>query len=132
MSPLKRNNSKPEWHIQQALIEFLEHREWEVDATHGSVYQTGFPDLFIQHVRWGTRWIDCKVKGRYSFTNAQKIKWPKWEKKGTGIWILTAADQSEYDKLFKPPNFRDYWKAKWGDLPDIDKLLDEIRNERRS
>jgi len=103
-----------------------------VDHTHGSIYQTGFPDLYCQHVRWGPRWIDVKVKGRYSFTNAQRIKWPQWEKKGTGIWIIVDATEEEYAKLFQPPNLRDYWKKSWGELPDIDKLLDEIRNERLS
>ncbi len=25
-----------------------------------------------------------------------------------------------------PPNWRDYWKPSWGDVPDIDGLLDEL------
>ena len=33
---------------------------------------------------------------------------------GIGIWILTAATQDEYDKLFKLPNWRAYWKESWG------------------
>jgi hypothetical protein len=52
-----------------------------------------------------------------------------WEQHGVGIWILTSATQAEYDRLFKPPNWRDFWKAKWGELPDIDKLLSEITAE---
>ena len=31
-----------------------------VEHTHGNLYQTGFPDLFVAHEKWGTRWIDCK------------------------------------------------------------------------
>ena len=30
----------------------------------------------------------------------KKQKWPVWEAYGIGIWILTAATQAEYDKLF--------------------------------
>lgn len=130
MGNIKRSNSRPEWHIQQAVIEFLEVRDWQVEHTHGSVYQTGFPDLYLAHLKWGQRWVDCKVAGKYSFTNAQKIKWPQWERKGIGIWILTAATEEEYAKLRQPPNWREFWKPSWGELPDIDKLLEELRNER--
>lgn len=126
MGKQRCNKGRPEWHIQQALIEFLGHRDWLVEATHGNLYQKGLPDLFIHHIKWGYRWIDCKVKGRYSFTKAQKIKWPIWEAHGVGIWILTGATQEEYDKLFDSPNWRKYWKPSWGVLPDIDALLDEI------
>lgn len=129
MSKLRRSKHKPEWYIQQDLIKFLECRKWLVEATHGNLYQRGFPDLFCHHKQWGYRWIDCKVKGRYSFTRDQKRKWPAWEAHGVGIWILTAATQEEYDKLFKPPNWRDYWKPQWGVIPDIDALLDEITDE---
>ena len=129
MGTIKRSNTRPEWHIQQALIRYLEARDWLVEHTHGNLYQQGFPDLFIHHIKWGYRWIDCKVKGKYSFTKAQKQKWPLWEQHGVGLWILTGANQEEYDKLFAPPNWRMFWKAKWGELPDIEKLLSEITAE---
>lgn len=132
MGNIKRNNSRPEAKIQEALIELMEYRGWDCEVTHGSVYQTGLPDIYAMHLKWGKRWIDCKVEGRYNFTPAQKIKWPKWERKGTGIWILTAATDEQYKKLFGPPNFRDYWKPSWGELPDIDKLIDELRAEKDS
>lgn len=124
-----RRNTRPEAKIQKALIEFLESRGWLVEHTHGSAYQSGFPDLFMHHPRYGSRWVDVKVKGRYTFTKAQKHKWPKWESVGIGIWILVAATEDEYAKLFSPPNWRDYWKPAWGELPDIDKLLDELTDE---
>ena len=125
--PLSRPTSRPEWHIQQELIEFLECRKWNVEHTHGNAFQTGFPDLYVAHKKWGQRWIDCKVPGRYTFTKAQRRKWPVWESFGIGVWILTAATQTEYDKLFKPPNWRLFWKPRWGILPDIDAMLEELR-----
>ena len=115
-----------EYRIQKQLIDFLESRGWLVQRLIGNAFQTGIPDLFAHHPKWGSRWIDVKVEGRYSFTKAQKIKWPTWERYGVGIWILTGATQDQYDKLFAAPNWRDYWKTSWGELPDIDTLLEEI------
>lgn len=127
MGNLKGNYNRPETKIRDDLVEYLVPRGWLVEVTHGNAYQTGFPDLLLAHPRWGQRWVDVKVKGRYSFTKAQKIKWPIWERHGIGIWILVAATQEEYDKLFGPPNWRDYWKDSWGELPDIDALVEELR-----
>jgi hypothetical protein len=119
----------PEYRIQSDLIDYLEARGWLVERLIGNAFQVGIPDLFAHHPKWGSRWIDVKVEGKYSFTKAQKLKWPKWEKFGVGIWILTGADQDNYDKLFAFPNMRDYWKDSWGELPDIDKLLEEMKND---
>ena len=76
---IKRPVHGPEWFIQKDVIKFLEARGWHVEHTHGNLYQTGFPDLFAAHKKWGTRWIDCKQPKKYSFTKAQKQKWPLWE-----------------------------------------------------
>ena len=126
MRKIRQPKHGPEWHIQQRLIAFLETRGWLVERMIGNAFQTGIPDLFLSHPKWGQRWVDAKVEGHYSFTKAQKRKWPEWEKHGVGIWILTEANQEQYDKLFAPPNWRDYWKDSWGELPDIDRLLEEI------
>lgn len=128
MGDIRRPKHGPEWCIQRDVIAFLKIRGWHVEHTHGNLFQTGFPDLYAMHPKWGSRWIDCKQPKKYTFTKAQKIKWPLWELFKIPIWILTAATQEEYDKLFAPPNFRLYWKASW-DVPtlaDIDKLLDEM------
>lgn len=129
METIRRAKHGPEWHIQQALIAFLQHRGWQVEPMHGNLFQQGIPDLFIAHPRWGQRWIDCKHPIRYTFTRAQRRKWPLWDKARVGIWILTAANQTEYDKLFAPPNWRQFWKPKWGPLEqsvDIDALLAQL------
>ena len=126
MGDIRRPREGPEHKIQRALIAFLQARGWLVERTHGNLYQTGFPDLLAMHEKWGERWIDVKQPKRYSFTKAQRRKWPQWAAKNTGIWILTAATQEEYDKLFKAPNWKTYWKESWGQVPDIDALLDEL------
>lgn len=112
--------------IQSHLMRFLENRGWIVENMHGNMYQSGIPDLYCFKKEYGERWIDVKVEGRYSFTKAQIIKWPKWEKAGIGIWILTGSTQRDYDRLFEPPNWRDYWKDSYGKLIDIDKLIREL------
>jgi len=129
MAMIRRSKHGPEWHIQQDLIKFLKIREWHVEHTHGNLYQTGFPDLYVLHERWEYRWIDVKQPKHYTFTKAQRLKWPLWESKGIGIWILTAATQEQYDLLFQPPNWRQFWKDSWGEVPDMNALLDEIRRE---
>lgn len=126
MGNIRRKSHGPEWFIQRDLKRFLKDRGWHVEQTHGNLYQTGFPDLYCFREDFRERWIDCKSPDKYTFTKAQKIKWPIWDACGIGIWILTAANQAEYDRLFQPPNWRDYWKASWGNVPDIDTLLDEL------
>lgn len=116
----------PEWYIQRDLIGLLRSRNWLVERMVGNAFQFGIPDLYCHHRKWGGRWIDVKNPNRYSFTKEQRVKWPVWEQYGCGIWILTAADQDEYDKLFHPPNWRQYWKDSWGEIPDIDTLMDEF------
>ena len=118
-----------EWHIQRDLIAFLRARGWHVERLVGGAFQSGIPDIYIYHKKWGARWIDVKRPGKnYSFTKAQKIKWPEWDRAGIGIWILTAANQEAYDKLFQPPNWRDYAKASWHipTFPEIDNMLDRL------
>ena len=124
--PRIRESHGPEWKIQQKLIKFLRARKWLVEITQGNLYQKGFPDLYLSHVKFGQRWIDVKNPVAYTFTKAQRIKWPNWERHGVGIWILVAPTEEEYDKLWQPPNWRKYWKSKWDDEPDIDDLLNEL------
>jgi len=129
MGQIRKAKEGPEHKIQRALIEYLECRGWLVERMANGAFQTGVPDLYCHHPKWGCRWIDVKNPGKYSFTKAQRIKWPQWESYRLGIWILTAANQTEYDKLFAAPNFRNYWKKSWGPIPtqdEINKLLDAI------
>ena len=128
---LIRKKHGPEWFIQKDLIEFLKTRGWWVEVMHGNAFQRGIPDLFVHHPRKGSRWIDCKSPKDYTFTKAQRLKWPIWDHFGIGIWILTAATQAEYDKLFALPNWKEYWKDSWKPptIEDINCMLDELDKE---
>lgn len=119
----------PEYQIQQNIVTFLEARGWHVERLIGNAFQSGLPDLLVFHPKWGYRFVEVKYAKRYSFTAAQKRKFPVLEKFGVGIWILTAATQAEYDKLFKGPNWRAYVKKSWK-IPtqqEIDTMMEEIR-----
>lgn len=120
------SRQRKEKKIQDNLILYLKDRDWLVERMIGNAYQIGIPDLYLFNRKWGERWVDVKVEGEYSFTKAQKLKWPIWESFGVGIWILTGSDQANYNKLFQPPNWRDYWKSSWGEIPNIDELIEEM------
>lgn len=112
MKPLKIKPKKgPEAKIQQELIYFLQAREWLVKPTHGNLYQSGFPDLYCAHHRYGQRWVEVKNPLAYRFTGAQLTEFPRFSAAGAGIWILTAATEDEYAKLFGPENWFTYLKG---------------------
>lgn len=106
---MKRVNIKgargPEAIIQENLVKFLMERGWFVKITTGNMYQQGFPDLYICKRRYGTRWVEVKNPKSYKFTPAQMEDFPRLAAEGVGIWILTAATEAEYAKLFKPANW---------------------------
>lgn len=127
MEPVKfRNKHGPEYAIQREFIRYLRDRQWLVERMIGNAYQIGIPDIYVGHFDYGTRWVDLKNPVAYEFTKAQRQKWPLWAKHGVGIWIITAATDEEYRKLFQPPNWREYWKDKYDEEPTIDELLDEL------
>ena len=97
----------PEAKIQQAIIKFLRERGWFCKVIHGSTFQHGLPDLFIAKRRYGSRWVEIKNPIKYKFTPSQWETFPRLIAEGVGIWILTAATEEEYAKLFEKPNL---WK----------------------
>ena len=112
MNPKRTKHHKkgPESKIQTAITKKLKILGWYVKVVHGSMYQSGLPDLFTTHSRYGARWIEVKkpnMKGSY-FTPAQMDTFPKMIANGTDIWILTGDSNFEFDKLFKPGNFHHY------------------------
>ena len=113
MEPLNQRQH-PEAKIQKALIEYLKIRDWVVMPTHGNMFQQGFPDLYVAHFINGSRWIEVKNPKAYSFTPAQRKFFPLISEAGkchyppVGIWILVAATDEEYAKLFQPPNWHTY------------------------
>lgn len=106
MDKLVLKGKPPERIIQDALLDFLRIKQWHVMETHGNLYQKGFPDLYCIHSKHRQRWIEVKNPLNYSFTPAQLDNFPIINRVA-GIWILVAATEEEYAKLFGPPN---WWK----------------------
>jgi hypothetical protein len=119
---------KPEVVIQRELVQLLRTRGWHVERMSADAFQNGIPDLYCYHRKWNARWVEVKRPTAYDFTRRQRQRFPIWQKAGIGIWILTAATQEEYDKLFKPPNWRRFWKPSFATptIADIDAMLDQI------
>lgn len=95
----------PEAIIQAKIIDRLKALDWYVKSTHGNMYQSGFPDLYICHSMYGSKWVEVKNKEKYVFTPAQLLNFPLMSAHGAGIWVLTSADDDEINKLFKAPNW---------------------------
>ena len=98
---------------------FLQARKWHVEHIVGNQFQEGFPDLYIYHHQYGPRWVEIKHikgtgRGTISFTNAQKIKFPRMHSCGVPIIVIAARDlrgiehanerERLYKKLFEQPN----------------------------
>ena len=125
-------HSTPEANLQNnEIVPFLEEKGWLVEKMHGNAFQKGIPDLYCWHPGLGLhRWIDVKLPSGSDLTKAQCQKWPKWERWGLGIWIMKAASEEEYQKLFSPPNWRDMWKPRHEKyVRDIDDILSELEDE---
>lgn len=105
-----RRKHGPEYEIQKALIDFLVLRGWLVRELHGDANNYGWPDLYACHRKYAIRWIEVKLPNMKGsrFTAAQMEWFPKLSANGTGIWILTAANEAEYTKLFQPQNWYHY------------------------
>lgn len=104
---------KPEAKIQNDIIKMMRYRGWFVVNMHGNMYQSGVPDLYCTHSRYGARWVEVKNPVKYHFTPAQIEDFPKYCANGAGIWILVAGTETEYEKLFKGYNwyqFLSIWK----------------------
>lgn len=108
-APLKQAGSGPEREIQTAIVERLGAEGWFVLETYGSLYQSGFPDVYACKKGVGQRWIEVKNPEGYKFTGRQLEVFPRMMAEGVGIWILTSADQVPL--LTEPPNWTQYLTA---------------------
>ena len=113
LDPKKYGDAGPEAIIQAAIVAMLRRKGWYTVRVVGNAYQSGLPDLFACHKRFGPRWIEVKLPGMKGskFTKAQLEVFPKLTANGAGVWILTADTQTEYEKLKRKPNWYQYTKV---------------------
>jgi hypothetical protein len=92
----------PEYRLQKQWIEFLKARGWHVVEMHASPRLSGFPDLYITHVKYGARLVEIKLPNMKGsrFTEPQWEKFPLLDKNGSPIWIITEVSEDNYRKLF--------------------------------
>lgn len=135
MDPLHLSSeTELEASIQNKIIKYLEDRCWTVMPTHGNAAQKGFPDLYCTHHMYGQRWVEVKNPNSYSFTKAQCEFFPKINKAGIGIWVLIAANGTEYRKLFekgehKCGNWTEYY-FRWRNLGSRNKQHLAVKREK--
>lgn len=109
MDPKKfKAGKKPETILQDQIVKELRNLGWYCQEMHGNLYQNGVPDIYACHPVYGPRWIEVKIKDKYSFTPAQLEKFPLMQAHGAKIWILVGSDKQELDKLFQPANWEKY------------------------
>lgn len=112
-NPKRTKKGGPESVVQSKILAYLRTRGWFVVVTHGNMFQSGLPDLFACHSKYGARWIEVKDPERRGdiFTAAQHEVFPKLCANGSGVWVLVGATESEYEKLFGRPNWAWYLEA---------------------
>lgn len=131
--PVNEDSDEPEERTQAKLIDLLKTQGWHVERMLADIWQNGIPDLYCYRRPEGERWVEVKRRASYTLTLRQRQKFPKWEKAGIRIWILTAATEAQYNLLFQPPNWRDFWKPEFA-VPtrdDIDAMIDELVQEQK-
>lgn len=94
----------PEAIIQRDIVAFLRARGWWVMETHGNLYQSGFPDLYLFCAKYRMKWVEVKNPLKYKFEMSQLHNFPHMGP----VWVMTAATEAEYKKLFLPPNWTTY------------------------
>jgi len=107
MEPLNIKKRNVEALIQTAITKELMFKGWFVKDTHGNLYQSGFPDLFCCHTRYGHRWVEVKQPTGYRFTPAQLETFPKMCAHGSQVWVATTHEGIE-ELLMKPSNWHMY------------------------
>ena len=102
----KHPRTQPETIGANRLRNKLLTKGWTIiDKVGGSVYTTGWPDLFCFHPTHGVRWIETKALGG-KLKPSQVKRFDRWRKAGLGVYVLE--NEKHYYRLFKPPNWENY------------------------
>lgn len=111
---------RPEAKIQQEIVNRLTLMGFYCKITHGSEFQTGFPDVYVAHTSYGTRWIEVKQPGNtVRFEESQIDSFTQMALHGVGVWVLQGSTDYEIRKLFAPAN--------WAFFSDVMKPITRTR-----
>jgi len=111
MKPFNTRMKRPEEKIQDAIRDKLHLLGWFTIKLHGNQFQSGMPDLYATHSRYGCRLIEVKNPTGYHFTAAQLEVFPKLVAHGSPVWVLISDQDDEIKKLFGPANWHLYLYA---------------------
>lgn len=106
MEPLKIKKEELEDAILTNFVGNLLLRGWYCVKTHGNKYQKGFPDLYVFHQSYGTRWVEVKRPDSGRLTDAQLSVFTDFSKQKIGVWVVTHHQQHE--SLMGPSNWVTY------------------------
>lgn len=114
--PKKRSYQPEVKDVVTPLTNLMRGKGWYVKKLHGSMFQSGLPDLFTAHLKFGQRLIECKHPSccKLEFgglSPSQRASFQELTDYGVQIWILTGPE--EYMKLFEPPNWKTYTYVKF-------------------
>lgn len=110
MNPLPKK-TESESDIQTKFVKRLTLGGWYCLRTHGNAYQAGFPDLYVAHKRYGTRWIEIKKIVGSRFTQSQIDVFTAFSSKDIGVWVITGYTEYEERKLFASANWHTFLKG---------------------
>ena len=102
-----RKIEREEMEIQIKIETKLSLLQWYVKRIHGSIYQSGLPDLYLCHVKYGQRWLEIKHPERYRFTEPQLKEFRLISMRRVGIWVAQAVHEVP-ELLHKPPNWHTF------------------------
>lgn len=103
MKATKRTGKQRETtEVYEPLRRKLQYEGWFVQKIHGNEFQSGLPDVYAYHRKYGQRWIELKTKtGRLS--QRQITKFAEMNRHGLKVWLLRGPE--EYDLLFSEPKW---------------------------
>lgn len=104
MDPFRPRNTKlgPEALRQKRVMTKLRANGWHCKETHGNEFQSGFPDIFACHLRYGSRWVEIKCPTGSRLEESQIETFTEFGKKRIGVWVLTDDTEYELNKLMIP------------------------------
>lgn len=86
---LSKPRGHPEKKLEHAVRNYLHSQGWYTVKMHGNKFQSGIPDLYCAHPKYGQRWIELKTRDGV-MTSAQCRTFPKFHKAGVKIFIIGA------------------------------------------
>lgn len=81
---------------------------WVIWKLGAGKYVSGWPDYYCFHKMHGHRWMETKDKNEV-LTPAQVKRFREMDSAGDSVFVLETYHQ--YQRLFKKPNWRLYWRA---------------------